>query len=293
VPIGRFFRFGFGVLGTQVLGYGVNNVDNVAIGAVYGAGPLGLYGRAYQLLLVPLRQVTAPLLRVVLPVLSRVRDDDAVFLRYVGNAQLVGSHILGTAFAIAAGLAVPEVAILFGSDWSGVAPIFAALAVGGVFRALMSVPFWIYLAHGRTGDQLRMTVMTHTVIVALMLGGLHWGPIGVAVGHSVGYLLGWAASLWHVNHTTGLPMMPLFTSAGRAMILLSAPAGGLAYLGTTLVDGSGWQLLVGLAMAVGWLLFAMLIFPGQRRTARKIIRIVRTMGPQRRGSKPLPKAAEE
>jgi O-antigen/teichoic acid export membrane protein len=293
VPIGRFFRFGFGVLGTQVLGYGVNNVDNVAIGAVYGAGPLGLYGRAYQLLLVPLRQVTAPLLRVVLPVLSRVKDDREVFLRYVGSAQLVGSHILGTAFAIAAGLAVPEVAILFGAKWSGVAPIFAALAVGGVFRALMSVPFWIYLALGRTGDQLRMTLMTHAGIAALMLAGLYWGPVGVAIGHSVGYLFGWAASLWHVNRTTGLPMMPLFVSATRAMVVLSAPAGAMAYLGTRLVDGSAWQLLLGLALAALWLLAATLISPVERRTAQRILRIVRTMGPGRRGDKPLAKVSEE
>jgi O-antigen/teichoic acid export membrane protein len=286
VPIGRFFRFGFGVFGTQVLGYGANNVDNVAIGAVYGAGPLGLYGRAYQLLMVPLQQISTPLLRVVLPVLSRVQDDQPVFLRYVGNAQLVGSHVLGTGFAIAAGLAGPEVAILFGADWSGVAPIFAVLAIGGMFRALMSVPFWIYLALGRTGAQLRMTVITHTLIVVLILAGLHWGPVGVAVGHSVGYLLGWTISLRHVNRTTGLPTLPLFRSAARAVILLSSPAGALAYLGTRLVEGSGWQLLVGLAMAVGWLTIMMTVSPVERRTGASILRIVRTMGPGGRPTQP-------
>jgi O-antigen/teichoic acid export membrane protein len=279
VPIGRFFRFGFGVLGTQILGYGANNVDNVAIGAVYGAGPLGLYGRAYQLLMVPLQQINTPLLRVVLPVLSRVQNDATVFMRYVGNAQLVGSHVLGTGFAVAAGLAVPEVAVLFGSDWSGVAPIFAVLAIGGMFRALMSVPFWIYLSLGRSGAQLRMTLITHTVIVALILAGLPWGPVGVAVGHSVGYLIGWTTSLWHVNRTTGLPTGPLFSSAARALILLSAPAGALAHLGTRLVAGAGLQLLLGLALAIGWLVIVSLISPVERRTAGRILRIVRMMAP--------------
>ena len=41
MPVRRFVRFGGSVLGTQMLGYATNNMDNVGIGAVWGAGPLG------------------------------------------------------------------------------------------------------------------------------------------------------------------------------------------------------------------------------------------------------------
>jgi polysaccharide transporter, PST family len=277
VSIKRFFKFGLGVLGTQTLGYGANNVDNVEIGAVYGPHSLGLYSRAYQLLLMPLQQISTTMLRVVLPVLSRVHEDRPVFMRYISNAQLVGSHVLGTAFAVAAGLAVPVVAVLFGSDWSGVAPIFAVLAVGGVFRALMSVPFWIYLSHGRTGAQLRMTVSTHSMIVVLLLAGLYWGPVGVAFGHSIGYALAWMYSLWHVHRTLGLPTLTLFVSAARAIVLLSGPAGVLAYVGTRLVDGTGWELLTGAGLALAWLALALLVSPTERRVGLRIVDIGRLM----------------
>jgi PST family polysaccharide transporter len=225
----------------------------------------------------PLQQISTTMLRVVLPVLSRVHDDPPVFMRYISSAQLVGSHVLGTAFAVAAGLAVPIVAVLFGPQWSGVAPIFAVLAVGGVFRALMSVPFWIYLSHGRTGAQLRMTISTHTVIVLLLVAGLYWGPVGVAFGHSIGYLVAWVYSLWHVHRTLGLPTIQLFRSAARAMLLLSAPAGVLAYVGTLLVEGAGWELLTGLGLALGWLALAFAISPAERQVGLRIIGLGRMM----------------
>ena len=136
VSIRRFFRFGGSVLGTNVIGYATNNLDNVAIGIYWGSGPLGLYSRAYQLLMVPLQQVSVPMTRVVLPVLSRVQDEDETYARYVSKAQLVGCYMLASGFAVAAGVSVPLVALLFGPKWSGVAPIFAALAIGGIFRGI-------------------------------------------------------------------------------------------------------------------------------------------------------------
>lgn len=47
-------------MATQLLGYVSRNVDNVIIGQRFGAGPLGVYSRAYQLLLLPLNQLNAP-----------------------------------------------------------------------------------------------------------------------------------------------------------------------------------------------------------------------------------------
>ena len=110
----RFVRFGTSVLGTQMLGYATNNIDNVTIGAVWGPGPLGRYSRAYQLLMVPINQISDPTSRVILPILSRVHDDPPTYQRYVEKAQHVGTYALAPAFSIAAGLAAPLVAVLFG-----------------------------------------------------------------------------------------------------------------------------------------------------------------------------------
>ncbi len=59
VSLNRFFRFGGGVLGTNALAYVTKSITTVAIGGYYGAAPLGLYNRAYQLLMTPLQQIDA------------------------------------------------------------------------------------------------------------------------------------------------------------------------------------------------------------------------------------------
>ena len=129
VPLRRFFRFGGALLGTQSISYLTKNVDNVALGAVWGASVLGVYSRAYQLLMMPLNQVNAPLTRVALPVLSRVRDDGPTYRRYLSRAQLVGCYVTATGFAVGAGLAEPPV------DLAGMARSFGVWAAGPITDA--------------------------------------------------------------------------------------------------------------------------------------------------------------
>ena len=81
-------------------------MDNIALGAFSGAVQLGLYSRAYQLLMTPLNTINAPMTRVALPVLSRLQDDQAALQRWA-RCQLVACYLTATVFAVAAGLSGP------------------------------------------------------------------------------------------------------------------------------------------------------------------------------------------
>ena len=271
----RFVRFGSHVLGTQVLGYATNNADNVGIGAVWGAGPLGVYSRAYQLLMVPINQINDPMSRVVLPVLSRVQDDPPTLQRYVEKAQRVGTYGLGPLFAVAAGLAAPLVALLFGPQWTAVVPVFVVLAVGGVFRGVGLVTYWGFLARGRADRQLRMYLVTRPLMIGLILAGLPWGPVGVAVGHSAAFALFWLVSLGWMGRVTGLDSRRLLGQALVALVVLSLPLGLLAHLGTVLVDGTLARLFLGTGLALAWVGLLLLVLPAQRAelaAARRLLR---------------------
>jgi len=60
-----------------VLDYTAGNIDNVLIGRFYGADALGIYSRAYSLLLVPVRQTDPPIAKIAIPVLSFLQDQPA------------------------------------------------------------------------------------------------------------------------------------------------------------------------------------------------------------------------
>ena len=264
-----------------VIAYATNNLDNVAIGIYWGSGPLGLYSRAYQLLMVPLQQVSVPLTRVVLPVLSRVQDQDETYARYVSKAQLVGCYMLASGFAVAAGVSVPLVALLFGPKWSGVAPIFAALAIGGIFRGIGQISYWMYLSRGRADAQLKLYLVTRPIMIGLMVAGLPWGPVGVAIGHSIGFFLFWIVSLWTAGRCVRISVRPLFTQATRTLLLISLPAGALAYLGSVLVQPAVASLCLGVALGAGYLAVVALLSPAERANLHLMTQVL--LGRRRTG----------
>jgi len=290
VSITRFFRFGGGVLGTQMINYATKNIDNVAIGAYWGAGPLGLYSRAYQLLMTPLAQINAPLTRVALPVLSRVQEDDVVYARYLKKAQLVGCYLTATVFAMCAALAHPLVAVLFGPKWSGVAPIFALLSIGGVFRSISQISYWIFLSRGKTGQQFKQYLVTRPFMIGIILAGLPWGPKGVAIGASIAYFLDWAISLWWVGRAAHVDSRMLFRNAFRSLFLVSAPCGVVAFLGTLLVSQPIAQLAVAGGLAIAYVAVLIVAVPAVRDDAQMIQFFVRrSIGRAKPKPKPKPR----
>jgi PST family polysaccharide transporter len=267
VSLRRFFRFGTGLLATQAVTYFTKNVDNIAIGAVWGASPLGLYSRAYQLLMTPLNQINAPMTGVALPVLSRIRSDEAKYASYLNKAQLVACYLTTTVFAIAAGVSGPLVLVLFGPEWKQVAPIFTLLAIGGIFRSVQQIAYWIYLSAGETAAQLKLILWTRPVMIGMILAGLPWGPIGVAIGHSVAYFLFWLVSLVHVGRLVNVDTKPLLANARRSILLVCGPAGLVAFLGTLVPAAPVLQVLTGTALAGLYLAATVVLVPVVRQDA--------------------------
>jgi PST family polysaccharide transporter len=262
--IRRFLRFGTGVFGTQGISYVTKNIDNVTIGAVFGATPLGLYSRAYQLMQMPLNQINAPMTQVAMPVLARVQGDIEVFLGYLRKSQLVACYVTATLFAVAAGLAHPIVLVLFGPKWLGVVPIFTVLAIGGMFRAVAQIAYWAYLAKGKSGALFRQRIVTGGLTVAMILAGVPWGPVGVAWGCTAAGFMQWIGAVWHVGRVLGVNTRPLITNAARIVAVVGIPCGLVAYLGTLVPVPAILQLFIGGLLVLAYLGITYLTIPSVR-----------------------------
>jgi PST family polysaccharide transporter len=252
----HLLTFSFDMLGTQLIAYLAKNVDSVAIGRVWGPAPLGIYDRAYQVLVVPLNQLNAPLSRVAIPVFSRLTGDTAAFHSAIRKAQLLTTYCTGTLFALFAALAPAAVDVLFGPEWVAVAPVLTVLAVGGIFRSLQQVCFWIYTSLGLTRAQLKFYLVAQPMLVLVILLGLPWGILGVAIGHSVGFGLYWAASMWWVGRVSGVDSAVLAQDAARALGLFAVPVAVSAFLAAHGVNSTPGQLVAGglAALLVGGVL---------------------------------------
>ncbi len=225
--------------------------------------------------MVPINQINDPTSRVILPILSRVHDDPPTYQRYVEKAQHVGTYALGPAFCIAAGLAAPLVAVLFGPKWLGVAPIFVALALGGVFRGVGLVTYLAFLSSGNAGRQFKMYLITRPLMMAMIVAGLPWGPVGVAIGHSAAFALYWVTSLIYLGRVTGLDVRRLFRQAIVALLTISLPAGLLAYGSSQLVDRPLVKIVLGASLAAAYMVGVFAVSPGKRAEVRQVRRLLR------------------
>ncbi|GAB4086450.1 lipopolysaccharide biosynthesis protein [Myceligenerans cantabricum] len=259
--------YGVNLFGTQALTYLGNNVDTVVIGMTVGPTAAGLYNRVYQLVKLPVSQLNAPVARVALPVLSRIQDDPDRYARYLGHGQLVLLNVLVPALALAWAVAEPLVLVVLGDSWHDAVPIFTLLVLGGVFQAIGFVQNWVFTSSGRTGQQLRLNLVTRPVFVLAVLVGSMWGVTGVAAGYALAAALQWPFALWWAGRVVPAARVGrLFGNALRAVVtyFVAAVAAHLA-VGAAGFAGPWPSLGLGAAVLLAVLAIEAAVLPAYRR----------------------------
>lgn len=275
VPLADFLRFGWNMVASQLIGYVSNNVDSLLIGVRFGAGPLGLYSRAFQLLMTPLSQIRSPLTTVALPVLVRLKNDEQRAGDYISRGQLALGYTLVAGLGIVVSASEPITAIFLGPQWLSIAPILRFLALAGVFQTLAFVGYWVYVSRGLTGDLFRYTLLSAAIKVICIAGGSTWGVVGVAAGYALAPALSWPISFWWLSRRAVIPTRRLYAGAFRMLALVGASA---AVAGVTSITLEPWGAVVQLAgatvvTAAVYALAALLLRP-IRRDIASVINIV-------------------
>lgn len=192
----HLIRAGGEITGFNLLNYFARNVDNIAIGKVWGEAVLGLYGRAYNLMLAPISQINGPIGVVAIPVLSRLTAEPG---RYRAAYRRILQHLLlatqpGTVLLVVASDAV--VRILLGARWGEAAPILGALAVAALVQPANNTSGWLYVSQGRSNAMLRWGFIGAPLQVLAIFLGLNWGAYGVAVAYAAMEVLVVTPLLW-------------------------------------------------------------------------------------------------
>lgn len=270
-PVRPFLGFGLPLLGAQVLNSLASNTDTLVIGARFGPAPLGVYNRAFQLVMMPLLQVQAPSTRVALPVLARLRDDRARFAEFLLLGQVALLTIVGTAFAVLFAQAPAAVAVALGPGWTEAVPLFRILLVAGFCQAATYAVNWVFLASGRTRSQLRYALATRPALAAVVVAGSAWGVQGVAVAYAAGLALCWPVALLWIRRATDAPVGAMLGNGLRVGALAVAVGAGAWAAGLPVAAGpAGVQLLAGAVGGVAALTAVGLLWPAVRRDLRAV-----------------------
>ena len=180
---------GLGFFLARITTFVATEGDNLVVGKALGAATLGIYSRAYQLLMMPVNLLGMSVDRVLFPAMSEAQDDPRRLGRAFGRSTAAIGIALGpvSAFCI---VAAPElVLVLLGPQWTAVVAPFQILSAIMVLRASYKVSESVLRAVGavfqRAGWQL-------VYAIATLLGawfGSRMGVAGVAAGVALAVLL--------------------------------------------------------------------------------------------------------
>ncbi len=224
------WKFSSAVTGFNILNYLARNVDNLLIGKVAGAHSLGLYDRSYRLMTFPLSNLTEPLGKIMLPVLSQLRRNPRKFrLAFLRVAWIVMLFTAPAAIVVASASEAVIVGLL-GDRWAEARGIFFWLSIGAIYQPLSSITGWLFISLGRGREMMHWALISSLTTIASFAVGIFWGAEGVAQA----YVLTSFARLpllyfWTTNATP-------VSQADLYMILLPPIAAGtiiafLAYIG--------------------------------------------------------------
>jgi PST family polysaccharide transporter len=219
---GELLRFGSGYTAGSLSTYFALQGDNLVIGRFLGAASLGLYGRAYELMVVPANALGAVLAKILFPTFAKLQGEpQRMQVGYRRGLALVALTVLP--IAVATIVLAPEIIlVLLGPRWLGAVLPLRILGIGMYFRVAYMVGQAVANSAGAVYRAAWRSAVYAALVVAGSLIGQHWGLPGVAAGVVLAVSANFAM-VSQLNHRiTGLPW--------RALLAVHLPALSLAVL---------------------------------------------------------------
>ncbi len=271
--------FGGYLTGFNGLNYFARNLDKVLIGRFCGAIQLGFYYKAYELLMLPIRQVSAPISAAIIPALCRLQNEPekmrGFYLRSISVIALI--TMPAVAFLIAGSRDV--LLLLIGPQWEEAARVFAVLGFSALIQPIYVTQSWLHVAVGRTDRMFRWGLVGSTIIVVSFVVGIPWGAIGVAISYTIAVYLILLPCLWYAGRPVGLKVAHVVGAIWRPMCAALSGA-AVSHLVFSLTEGSMLsvvRIVVSLAACFAAYAILLLILYGSAEPFRQIWRLLRQL----------------
>jgi len=231
----ELLSFGSGVTAAQIANYCALQGDNFVVGRMLGAGPLGVYGRAYNLMAMPANLFGSAVDTVLFPAMAKVQDEPtrfaAAFRRSMAVTALIGLPISALTFVLA-----PEIVqVVLGSQWTGAESALRILALGIFFRTGYKLGGSVARAKGLVHRiAWRQGVYAVTVVAGAWIGASTLELRGVAYAVLISLAVIFALLTQLALKASGLSVGSLI-KANLPILLFTAVVLGVAYASAEVV----------------------------------------------------------
>jgi PST family polysaccharide transporter len=176
--------FGGTVTLNGLIAYIAYNLDKVLLGRFWGTEALGIYGRAYQLISIPIGSLNSAVGEVAFSALSRVQEDQYLLKSYFLKGYAIVLTMTVPITIACALFADDLVILLLGPKWQHAAVIFRLMSPTVLVFALIDPWGSLLCSTGRVGRSLGIALVIAPLVIGGYVIGLPYGPNGVALGFS-------------------------------------------------------------------------------------------------------------
>jgi len=210
-------KFGGDVVGYNVINYFSRNLDNILIGRYVGSASLGLYSKAYQLLMMPITNLRDPLNAVAMPALSRLQHEPAEFRKY--HLELL-SFLGFISMPLVAFLFVGSdrlISLVLGPQWMGASELFRILAFAAFMQTVGSTRGVVLLSTGNSRKYLVLGAVRAVFLCISFVAGLAWGVRGVAAAYVFANYLLLYPSIWYAFKNSPVQVSDFFRGIAKPL----------------------------------------------------------------------------
>lgn len=181
----RMMGFSTALLGSLLLTFAGQNVDNIVIGRALGPTALAFYAIAFRIQRFPLQLIGGVVNDVALSVFSRLQDERDRMLQWFLKATRLVTLLAWPPLVLLAVSSHVAIPLLFGAEWEPAVVPMQLLAVAGIIQ----IPRWLFLpllvAHGRTDVVFFWSLLSVSVVTLSFVVAVRWGVNGVAAAAAI------------------------------------------------------------------------------------------------------------
>lgn len=197
LEVKQLLGFGVGISGFNLINYFSRNMDNILIGRYLGTNTLGLYSKAYQLLMLPITQLRDPLNTVCIPALSSLVSAPERFRLYYLKYLSILSFFSMPIVVFMAVFAKPLMLLFLGPGWEGAVLLFQLLTITAFIQPLTSTASLILISTGQSKRYFLFGLINSLLVVASFIIGIQFGIEFLIIGYAVLHYITLLPILWY------------------------------------------------------------------------------------------------
>ena len=236
--------------------------STAVVGRMLGTGPLGQFRFAQRVALQANSAVILGAAYVLLPIFSRIWQDEKRFQDSILRALRALALIVFPLSLVFIPLGQPFAAIFLGEEWLGTGAIMMTLSGVGIALALDSISSEAFKATGRTDLLPRMHGLTAVVPVALMFPLRDLGAPGMGLAMTLGTGIVAAYAIRALGRISRIPLRELLAQMQPAFTCAMLMTGGLFLLDRFVVHAGQNTGILGLSLFAVDLFLATTLYLG-------------------------------